>query len=671
MIREVKTAMKRMLLGITIGLIVFAGIVNQESTAQQAPTIKVSLALTASPSPDRLLYQAGTPIPIKITLENQGTAVITSKGFMASPFHLFLVFVGPDGKGIVAKELEIEEGEDAPPPPVVFEADTPYQAEAVETIPVGWVITATMPNAHAYYNLLKAGTYSVKAVIAMRTYGQIDYSGPPEDRSRLTSAVWEGHLESLPAFFTLVGDFDGDGFSYPEGLNGGEADCNDNDPDEKPGQTWFKDLDNDGYSDGTTQSSCKRPEGYKLERELSASSGDCDEANRDRNPGLTEVACNGVDDDCNPATPDVAAPALISPADGAANVSLTPTLSWTGPACATSYGLQVATDSGFTGLVVNQTALTGNSYTINTTLLNSRTYYWRVNARFADQTSPWSTARSFTTLASGPTGTLKVKAVRYVIGLGSRPLVTEVPIAGMEVRAYNKSTDTCVTKYGIISWPHYPQIWNTCTAVATGTTAANGEAIFQVAPRSYLVIGKYDPTPGGAGGEILVADTVLNLLANQTKTAHLYVFSLANGKYLPGKYTPFTGSSLQVVEPEMVEWDDTQELYPFVFASEGDWTIQTTVAPPEGFAADYNALSATVNSGVKSVQFTITDIGSRWVDTQVQHRIKHKGKWRIHRTKIGVRLSERLARHKGLTIFGKPLGAEENPKTILKKGERK
>ena len=62
------------------------------------------------------------------------------------------------------------------------------------------------------------------------------------------------------------------------------GDCNDNDPEEFPGQVWYKDMDNDGYSDGTILNQCARPSGYKIASALIALSGDCNDANSAINP---------------------------------------------------------------------------------------------------------------------------------------------------------------------------------------------------------------------------------------------------------------------------------------------------------------------------------------------------------------------------------------------------
>ncbi len=54
---------------------------------------------------------------------------------------------------------------------------------------------------------------------------------------------------------------------------------------EHPHQTWYLDVDGDGYSDGTTNTvSCTRPTGYKVASELIATSGDCNDTNPAINP---------------------------------------------------------------------------------------------------------------------------------------------------------------------------------------------------------------------------------------------------------------------------------------------------------------------------------------------------------------------------------------------------
>ena len=64
-------------------------------------------------------------------------------------------------------------------------------------------------------------------------------------------------------------------------------------------ETWYKDSDNDGYSDGTSQLLCSRPSGFKLASELAATSGDCNDESATINPNANELCGNRVDDNCN------------------------------------------------------------------------------------------------------------------------------------------------------------------------------------------------------------------------------------------------------------------------------------------------------------------------------------------------------------------------------------
>jgi hypothetical protein len=97
-------------------------------------------------------------------------------------------------------------------------------------------------------------------------------------------------------------DGDGDGFSVTGG-SCGEIDCDDSDSLEFPGQTWYKDIDHDGFSDGLSLVQCLRPTDYFAVSELYLPGGDCEDSDQNVFPGADEI-CNGVDDDCDIGTSD-------------------------------------------------------------------------------------------------------------------------------------------------------------------------------------------------------------------------------------------------------------------------------------------------------------------------------------------------------------------------------
>jgi hypothetical protein len=93
-----------------------------------------------------------------------------------------------------------------------------------------------------------------------------------------------------------------------------------------------------------------------------------------------------------------AVPVLSSPSDGAIDVAVPTTLSWNSSSGATSYNVQVATDSSFASIVYSTGGITGTSTSVSG-LSASQVYYWRVSATNSSGTSAYSSARSFTTQA--------------------------------------------------------------------------------------------------------------------------------------------------------------------------------------------------------------------------------------------------------------------------------
>ena len=93
-------------------------------------------------------------------------------------------------------------------------------------------------------------------------------------------------------------------------------------------------------------------------------------------------------------------PALSSPSDNSIDVSTDTTLVWNAASGATSYRLQVSTAADFSTTFLDQSGLTSTTFQLSG-LLNTTTYYWRVNATNATGTSGWSPSRKFITVAGG------------------------------------------------------------------------------------------------------------------------------------------------------------------------------------------------------------------------------------------------------------------------------
>lgn len=108
-------------------------------------------------------------------------------------------------------------------------------------------------------------------------------------------------------------------------------------------------------------------------------------------------------------TTAMASAELLSPNGGAFGISLTPTLAWSSVPNATSYQLQISTNSdNWSAPTLDQVGITANLFTLSFTLQYHTTYYWRVRAINSSETSAWSIIRNFTTIISAPAITYPV-----------------------------------------------------------------------------------------------------------------------------------------------------------------------------------------------------------------------------------------------------------------------
>jgi len=125
--------------------------------------------------------------------------------------------------------------------------------------------------------------------------------------------------------------------------------------------------------------------------------------------------------------------------------------------------------------------------------------------------------------------------------------------------------------------------------------------------------------------------------------------------------TKYTGSELNVIEPAYVVWDGESELYPFVFESDSEWTVDVCIDPPAGYqvADGQDCVQTIVANEPKVVLFDVVEVGSVPTKTKVKMKLKDpKGKTQQHEGEIGIRLSEKLAKKKGVKIdkHGRPEG---------------
>lgn len=116
------------------------------------------------------------------------------------------------------------------------------------------------------------------------------------------------------------------------------------------------------------------------------------------------------------------APVLLLPANGATCVSRFPLLDWSDSPTATSYTLQISTDSTFSTFVLNQSGIATSQFQIVTNILaNNTTYFWRVRAVNGSGNGQFSAVFKFTTMPVVPSAPTLLQPPNGATGISLTP----------------------------------------------------------------------------------------------------------------------------------------------------------------------------------------------------------------------------------------------------------
>jgi parallel beta-helix repeat protein len=261
-----------------------------------------------------------------------------------------------------------------------------------------------------------------------------------------------------------------------------------------------------------------------------------------------------------------------------------------------------------------------------------------------------------------------------VCGYGSNGKAKETcekPLEGMVVKVYDRENSAFKSVYGSNPSKNlYDNIFEADIGLVGGcTTAADGSCL---APEEYggkfLVIGKYVDTANNItiyqarlknfkvkdcndnendcdgscqAEENDDSDSVTMGVNEIVKTKNLRIVKIINKygsvKYEAGNRQIIIGSELNVVSAEYVVWQNEEELYPFIFGSAENWTVDVCVQVPLGYQiagildADGNVLATsdciqTIVAGEdKVILFRVLETGSPEPNISFTLTAEHEG----------------------------------------------
>ena len=242
----------------------------------------------------------------------------------------------------------------------------------------------------------------------------------------------------------------------------------------------------------------------------------------------------------------------------------------------------------------------------------------------------------------------------HTLNLGGGPS-TKVPLGNVDVRVFDRNSpnfqsiaggkDPDSSLYGVIfeaaeEFPGAAGLVGACRTDANGVCYA-GES----QTGEYIEIIRYKDTCDGCTGKTVYVgrsknpgDFDENGIAEK-EFQIMKVFKKGNFlEFRGGKKMLITGSLLEIIAPESAIWEGTQSVYPFIFTSDSDWTIDVCADVPTGYnivgVYDENGdlipsadcVQTFVSNETKAVAFEVEDIGSPEPSLDAELIITHKKK---------------------------------------------
>lgn len=183
--------------------------------------------------------------------------------------------------------------------------------------------------------------------------------------------------------------------------------------------------------------------------------------------------------------PIPAAPNLISPPNGANNVSLTALLDWDSVTTAKTYQIQLATDTLYNSPIIDSSDNTQTQLTVPSGLLNNNIlYYWRVRSSNPGATGQWSNNFRFRTIVALPNAPNLLLPVNGATNVSLTPSFDWDSTSPADYYTIQASLDTSFSNFQINTvgitqsnfnqttplFPNFKYYWRVSATNAAGTS---------------------------------------------------------------------------------------------------------------------------------------------------------------------------------------------------------